>query len=91
MPNRGTLRRDLSAFLTSTFASADAATEELLRGLVVEAQLDPTFRKEFFDVFNESRRSALRAVFARAQELRELAKSFDIDFAHDLMDRVSPP
>jgi AcrR family transcriptional regulator len=84
-PNRGSLQRDLAAFLASTFAAASSrGTAELLRGLMVEAQLDPAFRVQLRASLIDVRRDALRAVFTRASERGELGEGADVDLAVDL-------
>lgn len=68
VPDRGTLRADLTAFLRDTFATARAGgTAELLRGLAAEAQLDPEFRAGAFRTFVGARREVLGSILARAR------------------------
>ena len=74
MPDTGSLREDLLAFLNATFAAGRRpGTVPVLRALMAEAQLDPDFGAAFDEKFLRRRREALAAVLRRHPgELRDV-------------------
>jgi AcrR family transcriptional regulator len=84
--DRGSLEGDLEGFLSDTFALARRipAIPALLRGLMAEAQLDPTFLATLRRELIEPRRAALAAVLARAEARGELRAGQDKDLLLDL-------
>ena len=83
MPDKGNLRDDLRAFVTSTFAGArDAQTVGLLRVLAAEAQRDAD-ASSMLREFTDRRRDSLRAVFERGLRRGELDAGSNIDLLID--------
>jgi AcrR family transcriptional regulator len=85
-PDTGSLRRDLKQFLALTFRvqGQEPAVLPLLRGLMADAQLDPSFLTELRAGLLEPRRAALRAVFVRAKKRGELRPRCDVELCIDL-------
>ncbi|HEY4239203.1 MAG TPA: TetR/AcrR family transcriptional regulator [Kofleriaceae bacterium] len=85
-PDKGSLRADLAFFLAATFAVGprSKAISALLRGLMVESQLDPSFHVQFRSRLIEPRRAVLRTIFQRAAMRGDLRRDFDIDLGIDI-------
>lgn len=65
-PDRGTLKEDLTEFLSTSMRMARMPhVPELLRALAAEAQFDPAFAGRFRDTFIEHRRTALTTILTR--------------------------
>ncbi len=71
--DRGSYAADLRAFLTASYKMAnDRRLADLLRALMAEAQLDPTFGERFRRDFLERRRDAVAVIVDRARERGDL-------------------
>ncbi|GGF30289.1 TetR family transcriptional regulator [Subtercola lobariae] len=75
LPDTGTLRGDLAAFLRSTADSADPATRHLLRAIAAAAANDLDAAAEIRTRFISARRAALNRVLARAATRGEVIAS----------------
>ena len=84
LPDTGTLRGDLRAFLRSTVDSADATTVRLLYHLAAAAASDQAVAHQIRDRFLATRRAALGQVLHRAAARDEIT-STDADLAIDLI------
>lgn len=65
LPETGSLRGDLVAFLSGAFRVITQRTGSLLRCLMVEAQKNPEFRTRFREQFIRSRQEALTTLLRR--------------------------
>jgi AcrR family transcriptional regulator len=73
VPDHGSFRADLTAFLRTAYAMAGhEPTADLLRSLLVEAQLRPEFGERFRALFLAPRRSAFAVLTDRAAERGDL-------------------
>lgn len=82
-PQRGSLREDLREFLETAFRTLDTGAAPIVRGLMAEAQTDPTFRQAFWDIFISARRGALAEVLERGVQRGEIPEDTDVDFLID--------
>jgi len=81
----GTLRGDLDAFMTATYATAaDPAMRALLRGMAAAAEGDAEFEAAFKG-FVDERRAVLAALVARGVERGELAAEADLELIVDVV------
>jgi len=86
VPDDGSLRADLRAFLEASVALGRAPqVVAILRALMAEAQLDQGFGARFRDGFIENRRSALRTVLERAAERGELPRGVSVGTLLDVV------
>ncbi|MFF4694887.1 TetR/AcrR family transcriptional regulator [Streptomyces chattanoogensis] len=82
-PDTGSLAGDLIAFTTALYGvSAHPIRVRTLRGLMAEAQFDPTFA-EPFQQWVDSRRAVVRTLLTRGVQRGELPASADLDAATD--------
>jgi len=72
LPDSGSLRGDLSAFLHATVEAGDDTTRRLLRTLAAEAASDPGFADLVTRQFLATRRASLGALLQRGVERGEL-------------------
>jgi AcrR family transcriptional regulator len=73
IPDEGSYRADLRAFLVASFAYGRKwQLADVLRGLMAEAQIDPEFGQRFREGFLLRRRAALAVITDRAQARGEL-------------------
>jgi AcrR family transcriptional regulator len=81
IPDTGSLREDLLAFLNATFAAGRRpGTVPVLQALMAEAQLDPDFGAAFDEKFLRQRREALAEVLRRYPgELRDVPPKIAIE------------
>src|SRR2546423_1377600 len=84
LPDTGSLRGDLRAFLRATVVAADPTTQRLLRTLAAEASADPGIAHLVRDRFIARRRAALREILVRAVTRGELGRS-DVAITTDLI------
>ncbi|WP_242886269.1 TetR/AcrR family transcriptional regulator [Actinomadura litoris] len=83
VPDTGTLRGDLEAFLTATFrAAGERLTATVLRHSMAEAQRDPHAREQMRALI-ETRRRVLRGILERARERGEVSAGTDLDLMVD--------
>jgi Tetracyclin repressor-like, C-terminal domain len=86
LPDEGSWAADLRRMLDESFAMAEAPQiVELLRALMVEAQLDPAFGARFRTEFLECRRTALAALVERARQRGDLPATLTAGFAADII------
>ncbi|WP_405488009.1 TetR/AcrR family transcriptional regulator [Nocardia sp. NBC_00511] len=82
-PDSGSLRTDLRAIISSTFAGAQhSSTASALRTLVREAAQDPHLA-ELLQTFTAQRRASVREVLERGQQRGELPADADLDLMID--------
>jgi AcrR family transcriptional regulator len=84
LPDTGALASDLRAFLRATVASADPATESLLRALAAEAAADADFADQVRDRFLAARRHDLGQLLERGVRRGEISRA-DARIAIDLV------
>ena len=85
VPQRGSLRENLREFLGHSYTSLNEWSGPVLRGLMAEAQLDPIFAKQFWDIFIVARRDSLRQILKRGVTHSELPATTDVDFLLDVL------
>ncbi|GAA1674355.1 TetR/AcrR family transcriptional regulator [Fodinicola feengrottensis] len=83
IPDNGTLRADLTAFLAATFRQR--SQRPILVGLMAEALLDPVFAQQFRDRFLFGRRAALRGILDRAAQRGEISADVRIELLIDVV------
>lgn len=84
-PDSGRLTEDLITFVTALYRVVEYPIRvRALRGLMAEAQLDPTFAEPFRG-WVHSRREVLTAMFTRAIGRGELPAGLDVEHAVDLV------
>jgi AcrR family transcriptional regulator len=73
IPDNGSYRADLRAFLTASFAlGRQSQLTDVLRALMARAQIDDAFGQRFRTAFLQRRRDALAVILDRAQARGEL-------------------
>ncbi|HTC70058.1 MAG TPA: TetR/AcrR family transcriptional regulator [Acidothermaceae bacterium] len=86
MPDEGSWGGDLRRMLNDSFALGRLPqVGELLRALMVEAQLDPAFGARFRAEFLERRRAALATLVERARKRGDLPVNLTAGFAADVV------
>ncbi|CAJ61965.1 MULTISPECIES: TetR/AcrR family transcriptional regulator [Frankia] len=86
LPDEGSWAADLRHLLDDSFALArEPQLGELLRALMVEAQLDPAFGTRFRAEFLERRRAALATLVERARQRGDLPAALTAGFAADVV------
>jgi AcrR family transcriptional regulator len=86
LPDEGSWAADLRRMLDDSFALARAPQlGELLRALMVEAQLDPAFGARFRSEFLERRRAAMATLVERARSRGDLPATVTAGFAADVV------
>jgi AcrR family transcriptional regulator len=86
LPDRGSWAADLRGLLDDSFALARSPQlGELLRALMVEAQLDPAFGERFRSEFLERRRAAVATLVERARRRGDLPAMLTAGFAADVV------
>ncbi|WP_236792172.1 TetR/AcrR family transcriptional regulator [Amycolatopsis sp. GM8] len=86
LPDEGSWPADLRRMLEDSFALARAPQlGELLRALMVEAQLDSAFGARFRTEFLERRRAALATLVERARRRGDLPATVTAGFAADVV------
>jgi AcrR family transcriptional regulator len=86
VPDTGEFERDLRMFLDASVAlGRKPPILESLRALMAEAQVDPGFRRRFWDEFLQRRRDALTQILVRAQDRGELPVHLTPALACDLV------
>jgi AcrR family transcriptional regulator len=81
----GSLKGDLLVYLERSFHILQGTSEELVRGLAAEAQVDPAFRQELQRVFVVPRRESLVAVLQRGVQRGELPAESNLDVLADMI------
>ncbi len=85
IPDRGTLRADLEAFLTTAFSRLSKNSGPIMRGLMGDAARDGDFASLLRDVFIVKRRQSIRRIFESAQARGELRPDADFELMMDLI------
>jgi AcrR family transcriptional regulator len=86
LPDEGSWAADLRSMLDASFTLAQAPQiGELLRALMVEAQLDPAFGARFRAEFLERRRDAIATLVERARRRGDLPATLTAGFAADVV------
>jgi AcrR family transcriptional regulator len=86
LPDEGSWAADVRRMLDDSFVMARAPqVADLLRALIVEAQLDPEFGARFRAEFLERRRAALGTLVERARRRGDLPATLTADFAADVV------
>jgi len=83
VPDTGSLRGDLMAFLASTFRQR--GQRPVLVGLMAQAVFDPVFGREFRDRFLFSRRDVLREILRRGVARGEISADEDLELVLDIV------
>jgi AcrR family transcriptional regulator len=76
LPDTGTLREDLRAFLRATVDSADSVTRRLLRTIAAVAASDEATADQVRDRFLAARRAALGQILERAVSRHEITGDY---------------
>ncbi|GAA2879201.1 TetR family transcriptional regulator [Actinoplanes cyaneus] len=86
MPDEGSWAADLRKMLNDSYTLARAPQiGELLRALMVEAQLDPVFGERFREEFLQRRRAALATLVDRARDRGDLPPGLTADVVADVV------
>ena len=85
VPDRGSLRADLEAYLTAGFKRLTDITAPVMRGLMADAVHDEEFRAVLLSAFISKRTESLKLMFERAMARGEVAAATDLDFACELI------
>jgi AcrR family transcriptional regulator len=86
LPDEGSWAADLRRMLDDSFALARKPTiGELLRALMVEAQLDPEFAQRFRTDFLHRRRAAVATLVQRARARGDLPDGITAELAADVV------
>ncbi|MCC7547726.1 MAG: TetR/AcrR family transcriptional regulator [Burkholderiales bacterium] len=85
VPDRGSLRADLEAFLGVAFKRLTDISGPIMRGLMADAVHDDEFREVLVSAFVAKRHDALRQIFQRGMERGEVDLAADIDLACELI------
>ena len=84
-PDTGTVAGDLTLFVSQLYRVVKYPVRvQALRGLMAEAQIDPTFQ-EAFRQWVETRRAVVASILGRGIERGELPTDLDLDHAIDLV------
>jgi AcrR family transcriptional regulator len=86
VPDLGSLKADLHAFLQSTFnvSRYRPGINDVLGAMMAEAQHDRGFFEDFRRELIDPRRDVLRSLVKRAQRRKEVRKGADVDFYVDI-------
>jgi len=86
IPDEGSYRADLRAFLTASFAlGRQRQLTDVLRALMARAQIDDAFGQRFRTAFLQRRRDALAVILGRAQARGELPAGVSADTITDIV------
>jgi AcrR family transcriptional regulator len=85
VPDRGTVRGDLEAFLGAGFKRLTDISGPIMRGLMADAVHDEEFREVLMTAFLGKRRDALKEILRRGVARGELEPGADLDLACDLI------
>jgi AcrR family transcriptional regulator len=83
IPDEGSLRADLVAFLSATFRQRGQGP--VLVGLMAEAVLDPVFAEKFREQFLFGRRAQLRTILSRWVDRGEIGPDVDLELLLDVV------
>ncbi len=85
LPDKGSLRADLEAFLTAGCKRLTDISGPIMRGLMADAVLDEEFREVLLSAFLRKRQDAFKALLERGVARAELSADVDLDLACDLV------
>jgi AcrR family transcriptional regulator len=85
VPDRGSLRADLEAFLTAGCKRLTDISGPIMRGLIADAVLDDEFREVLLAAFLHKRQEAFQALLQRGVERGELSAEADLDIVCDVV------
>lgn len=85
VPDRGSLREDLEAFMVAAFLRLNAVSGPTMRGLMADAVLDPEFLELMREVLIARRRDSLRQLLERGSARGELVPGTDLELLIDLL------
>jgi AcrR family transcriptional regulator len=85
LPDKGSLRADLDAFLTAGCKRLTDISGPIMRGLMADAVLDEEFREVLLKAFLNKRKEALKALLERGIVRGELVTDADLDVICDLV------
>jgi AcrR family transcriptional regulator len=85
IPDKGSLRADLEAFLTAGCKRLTDISGPIMRGLMADAVHDDEFREVLMSAFLRKRQEAFKALLARGVERGELNPDVDLDLVRDLV------
>jgi len=85
IPDRGSLRADLEAFLTAGFKRLTEISGPVMCGLIADAVHDDAFREVLLTAFVAKRQDALKVLLARGIERNELSPDADLDLICELV------
>lgn len=85
LPDKGSLRADLEAFLTAGCKRLTDISGPIMRGLMADAVLDEEFREVLLSAFLHKRQEAFTALLERGVERGELSADADLELICDLV------
>ena len=85
VPDKGSLRADLDAFLCAGFKRLTDTSGPIMRGLMADAVHDDEFREVLISAFLGKRREAMKEILQRGIARGELDAGADLDLACDLI------
>lgn len=85
LPDTGTVKADVEAFLANSFRKLNEGAAPVVRGLMADAILDPAFGDLLREVFISRRRDALKILLQRGIEREEVSADADIELAVDML------
>jgi AcrR family transcriptional regulator len=85
LPDKGSLRADLEAFLTAGCKRLTDISGPIMCGLMADAVLDEEFREVLLSAFLRKRQDALKALLERGIARGELGADADLDVICDLV------
>jgi AcrR family transcriptional regulator len=85
LPDKGSLRADLEAFLTAGCKRLTDTTGPIMCGLMADAVLDEEFREVLLSAFLRKRQDALKALLERGIARGELSSGADLEVICDLL------
>ena len=85
LPDKGSLRADLEAFLTAGCKRLTDISGPIMRGLMADAVLDDEFREVLLSAFLRKRQDAFKALLERGVARGELSAEADLDLICDLV------
>lgn len=85
VPDKGSLRADLEAFLTAGFKRLTDISGPIMRGLMADAVHDEEFREVLVSAFIAKRYEALKQIFKRGLDRGEVSTTADVDLACELI------
>ena len=85
LPDKGSLRADLEAFLTAGCKRLTDISGPIMRGLMADAVLDDEFREVLLDAFLRKRKEVFVTLLQRGVVRHELSAEADLDVICDVV------